>query len=86
MCSIVGANEYLAAFSAGMIIATVGPRFRLAFDGFGEALTDLFKLAVLLVFGALLTPKLFTGMTWHSALFAVIALAVARPVGLWLAS
>ena len=46
-------NLFLAAFAAGITVATFGPRQRAAFEHFGELVAELFKLAALLVFGAL---------------------------------
>ena len=43
---------FLAAFAAGITVATVGPRARESFHRFGELVAELLKLAALLVFGA----------------------------------
>ena len=57
-------NLYLAAFAAGITIATCGPRQREAFEEFGELLAELLKLAALLVFGALISPAFLGGSPW----------------------
>ena len=51
------ANLFLAGFAAGITVATFGPRQRVAFEHFGENIAELFKLAALLVFGALISPE-----------------------------
>ncbi|SPL98995.1 sodium/hydrogen exchanger [[Actinomadura] parvosata subsp. kistnae] len=77
-------NLFLAAFSAGITVATFGPRQRESFEHFGELIAEVFKLAALLVFGALITPALLSSVGWQGWLFAVLALIVARPVAIWL--
>ncbi|SNT65523.1 Sodium/hydrogen exchanger family protein [Asanoa hainanensis] len=76
-------NLFLAAFAAGMTVASFGPRQREAFEEFGELVAELFKLAALLVFGALLTPALLGDIGWQGWLFVLFAIIVARPVALW---
>ncbi|HWE35052.1 MAG TPA: cation:proton antiporter [Isosphaeraceae bacterium] len=75
-------NEFLAAFTAGIAVATVGPSVRDAFVHLGESLAELLKLAALLVFGSLITPGLLAGLSWRSYAFAVLALVAVRPLAL----
>ncbi|MCF6466849.1 sodium:proton antiporter [Nonomuraea sp. MG754425] len=77
-------NLFLAAFSAGITVATFGPRQRESFEHFGELIAEVFKLAALLVFGALITPALLGAVGWSGWLFAVFALVLARPAAIWL--
>ncbi|MGX6608165.1 cation:proton antiporter [Micromonosporaceae bacterium Da 78-11] len=78
------ANLFLAAFAAGITVATFGPRQRAAFEHFGENIAELFKLAALLVFGALISPSFIAEISWAGWVFAILAIFVARPVALWL--
>jgi NhaP-type Na+/H+ or K+/H+ antiporter len=78
------ANLFLAAFSAGITVATFGPRQRAAFEHFGENIAELFKLAALLVFGALISVHFLAEISWPGWVFAILAIFVARPVALWL--
>lgn len=78
------ANLFLAAFAAGITVATFGPRQRAAFEHFGENIAELFKLAALLVFGALISLEFLGEISWAGWVFAVLAIFVARPVALWL--
>lgn len=57
--SLLHANLFLAAFAGGVTVATVAPEVRRAFHDFGDTITELLKLAALLVFGALMSPQLF---------------------------
>ena len=77
-------NLFLAAFAAGITVATFGPRQREAFEHFGELVAELLKLAALLVFGALISPEFLGEIPWTGWVFAVLALVVARPVALWM--
>lgn len=78
------ANLFLAAFAAGITVATFGPRQRAAFEHFGENISELFKLAALLVFGALISVEFLADISWTGWVFAILAIFVARPVALWL--
>ncbi|GAB3536182.1 cation:proton antiporter [Arthrobacter tecti] len=83
ICTATHANLFLGAFAAGVTIATVRPEFRDEFEQFGELVTELLKLAAILVFGALITPAfLFEEIPFAGWLFALLALLVARPLAL----
>jgi NhaP-type Na+/H+ or K+/H+ antiporter len=86
LCLTTHANLFLAAFSAGITVATVAPEFKHEFEQLGELIAEQLKLVAILVFGALLTPAfLFAEIPWTGWLFAVLALLVARPVALLVA-
>lgn len=82
LAQVTHGNLYLAAFAAGITIATCGPRQREAFEEFGELLAELLKLAALLVFGALISPTFLAEIPLGGWIFAVLALVVARPAAL----
>jgi sodium/hydrogen antiporter len=83
VCQVTHANLFLAAFAAGITVATASPGFRREFEQFGELVTELLKLAAILVFGALVTPAfLFSEIAVSGWVFALLALVVARPVAL----
>ena len=79
------ANLFLAAFSAGITVATCGQRQRESFEEFGELIAELLKLAALLVFGTLITPDFLGQISFGGWVFAVMAIVVARPLALWVA-
>jgi sodium/hydrogen antiporter len=87
LCHYTHANAYLAAFAAGITLATVAPEPLESFAEFGELISELTKFAAVLVFGALLTPAFFTGTTFGEWVVAVLAIVVVRPlsvlVSLW---
>jgi Kef-type K+ transport system membrane component KefB len=57
LASVTHANLFLAAFTAGVTVATVGPEVRRSFHSLGEQLTEVLKLLALLVFGVLMSPS-----------------------------
>jgi sodium/hydrogen antiporter len=83
ICQASHANLFLGAFTAGITVASYGPEFRHEFEQFGELVTELLKLAAILVFGALITPGfLFREIPFTGWVFAVLALLAARPLAL----
>ncbi len=78
------ANAYLAAFAAGITVATVSVDLRDEFHRFGETVAELFKLAAVLVFGALISPQFFKEIAFNGYLFGILALFLARPAALLL--
>jgi NhaP-type Na+/H+ or K+/H+ antiporter len=83
-CEVTGANPFLAAFTAGITVASFGPREARAFAEFGEIASELLKLAALLVFGLLISPPFLAEIPFSGYVFAVLALVLARPLALWL--
>jgi NhaP-type Na+/H+ or K+/H+ antiporter len=81
--TITHGNLFLAAFAAGITVATIGHQERKAFHEFGDLIAELLKLAALFVFGALISPTFLGEIAWTGWVFAVLALVVARPVALW---
>ncbi|MFE0192034.1 cation:proton antiporter [Streptomyces sp. NPDC058989] len=81
-CHLTHANPYLAAFSAGAVLAHVSPEAKQSFEPLGEALAELAKFAALLVFGALLTPQLFGALSWGGYVAVVLAIVLIRPASL----
>jgi NhaP-type Na+/H+ or K+/H+ antiporter len=79
LCHLTHANPYLAAFAAGITVATVAPRAAHAFEGFGELVSELTKFAAVLVFGALLTPAFLTHLTLGEWVVALLSLLLVRP-------
>ncbi|MDQ6617564.1 MAG: cation:proton antiporter [Actinomycetota bacterium] len=84
-CSITGGNEFLGAFSAGITVATLSPAGAEAFHHFGELVSELLKLAAVMVFAAVVSPAIVSAVSAWGWVFAALALFVARPVALELA-
>ncbi len=80
--AITHTNEFLAAFAAGITIATLSPGMRAAFHQFGELIAELLKLAALLVFGALISLSFLREIPPAGYVFAVLALVAVRPLAL----
>jgi NhaP-type Na+/H+ or K+/H+ antiporter len=73
---------FLAAFFAGITVATVSPEARTQFQIFGERVTELLKLAALLIFGALMSFSVFTSLQASGYIFAALVLVAVRPIAL----
>ncbi len=84
LAEVTHANLFLAAFAAGVTVATAGHEQRESFEEVGELVAEVLKLAALLLFGALITPALLADLGWRGWAFVVLALVVARPVAIWL--
>ncbi|WP_240134502.1 cation:proton antiporter [Streptomyces sp. MUM 178J] len=84
VCHLTHANPYLAAFSAGAVIAATSEEAKHAFEPLGEALAELAKFAALLVFGALLTPQLFGDLSVGGYIAVILAIVLIRPASLLL--
>jgi NhaP-type Na+/H+ or K+/H+ antiporter len=84
ICHITHANAYLAAFSAGAVLARVSPEAQRAFEPLGGALAELAKFAALLVFGALLTGRLFSDLSLGGYVVVLLAIVLIRPASLLL--
>lgn len=75
-------NLFLAAFSAGVTVASAGQAQRESFEHFGELIAELLKLFALLVFGALISPQFLSEIPLAGWVFAVLALLLPRPLAL----
>ncbi|WP_258803154.1 cation:proton antiporter [Pseudarthrobacter sp. NS4] len=83
ICHATHANLFLGAFAAGITVASLGRELRHEFEQFGELVTELLKLAAIMVFGALITPAfLFQEIPFNGWIFALLALFFARPLAL----
>ncbi|MDQ3708824.1 MAG: cation:proton antiporter [Actinomycetota bacterium] len=82
LAELTHANLFLAAFAAGITLATLAPQLRDSFHEFGELVTELLKLVAILVFGALISPAFLGEIPALGYLFAVLALVVARPLAI----
>jgi NhaP-type Na+/H+ or K+/H+ antiporter len=80
--SLLRANIFLAAFSAGISTGSSSSRLRDEFQSYGALFTELAKLSGLLVFGALLTPTLLFNAHDTVYLLAFLILFLARPAAL----
>lgn len=85
ICTVTHANLYLAAYAAGITIATASPEMRDAFKEFGTQFSELIKLLAILLFGALISPALLADVPWTGYLFGILLLVFARPVAVELA-
>jgi sodium/hydrogen antiporter len=77
-------NIYLAAFAGGMTLASFDQVARDEFHDLGERLSEVLKLAAVLLV-ALTVGPLVTTITWPVIAFSVIVLTIARLVPILIA-
>ena len=82
LAQLIGVNLFLAGFAAGITLGAVGPDFRDAFAPLGELIAELFKLAALLVVGALLPLSVFLHTPLLQWIFVLLVLLVVRTVAI----
>jgi NhaP-type Na+/H+ or K+/H+ antiporter len=83
VAAMTHANTFLAAFAAGITVATLSDRMREAFHAFGELITEILQLAAILVFGALLSVEFLREIPASGFLFALLALVLPRAVAMF---
>ncbi|MFE6613347.1 cation:proton antiporter [Amycolatopsis sp. NPDC057786] len=83
-CHLTHANPYLAAFAAGVTLATMDRVSAEHFEHFGDLLSETTKFAALLVFGALITPDRLSHLSIGDWAVAVIAIVLVRPAAMML--
>jgi sodium/hydrogen antiporter len=85
LSAITHANAFLAAFAAGITVASTSEEVRASFHRFGELVTELLKLAALMMFGVAVPLGVFTHPGPGGYVFAVLVLFLVRPVSIGLA-
>ena len=83
LTNVTQTNPFLAAFAAGITIASENERVKEQFHRFGEIISELLKLAALLVFGVLISPSFFAEFGFAAYLFILLSLFVVRPCCHW---
>jgi NhaP-type Na+/H+ or K+/H+ antiporter len=77
-------NSYLAAFSAGVALASVCPDAADEFHGLGEQIAELLKLAAVFIFAVMLSSH-EAEVPWRDYVFAALVLTFVRFVAIELA-
>jgi NhaP-type Na+/H+ or K+/H+ antiporter len=85
LSSITHANEFLSAFAAGITVASTSEEVRASFHRFGELVTELLKLAALMMFGVAVPLGIFTRAGAGGYVFAVLVLLLIRPISIGIA-
>jgi NhaP-type Na+/H+ or K+/H+ antiporter len=80
--ALTHANVYIAAFIAGITVATRSPEVAASFARFAEPAGELIKLGAVFMFGLLLSPSLFRDLGPGAWVLVVVYLFVVRTVSL----
>jgi len=83
IAEVTHANLFLAAFTAGITVASLASDVEESFAEFGELVTELLKLAAILVFGSLISPTFLGDIPPAGYAFALLALVLARPLAIF---
>lgn len=78
----VGGSGFLAVFAAGAVIVKTDYDLCDCFLEYGEVTAEMFMLVAFILFGILLSSLAATVPLWPALLFAVVVLAVARPLAI----
>lgn len=79
-CEATSANPYLAAFAAGITLATVNPQAAETSAYSGELISELAKNFALLAFGALVTREILGSVGAMGWVLAALVLLLGRPL------
>lgn len=85
LAQVTHANLFLAAFAAGITLASLSSPLVHAFHALGEMVAELLKLAALLVFGASISPAFLAEIPLSGWVFSLVVLFLVRPAALQVA-
>jgi NhaP-type Na+/H+ or K+/H+ antiporter len=85
LSELMHANEFIATALAGVTLATVAPEMSKRFDAIGEWVSELLKLAALMIFGAFFSLHVWREVGRGGIWFALLAILAVRPVALTIA-
>jgi NhaP-type Na+/H+ or K+/H+ antiporter len=78
-------NGFIAVFVGAITLGILRPDLRASFENRADDIVEIVKLAIFVVFGALLTADGLFGDGWAAVAVVVATLLVARPVAIWIA-
>jgi sodium/hydrogen antiporter len=78
-------NGFIATFVAAIVLGIRRPDVRASFAAPAEVVVEIVKLAVFVVFGAVLTAHAFTREGWAAVGLVAGTFLLARPLAVWLA-
>ena len=78
-------NGFIAVFVAAIVLGVRRPDVRAHFERHSEAIVEVVKLGIFLVFGSLLTVHAFTREGWAALALVAVVFLIARPAAVWLA-
>lgn len=82
LATLLGLNEFLAAFSAGATLSRLRGTMSPEFTHFAENIANALKFVALFVFGTMLQRHMFTAPGLRGWVVAVLVLFAARPAAL----
>jgi NhaP-type Na+/H+ or K+/H+ antiporter len=87
VCQILNANLFIAAFTAGLTIATIRSELHESFEGFSEPVSELLKLGTILIFALHVGNLVLRAQSWRYYVLVAAAAFLVRlaavPVALY---
>lgn len=80
--SLTGANLFVAAFVAGIVIGRRSDHVVTSFERIGEPISEVLKVLAVFLFGMLLHASLFRTLSWGSVALIAVFLFAIRPLAL----
>ena len=77
-------NGFIAVFVAAIVLSVRRPDVREHFERHSEAIVEIVKLGIFLVFGSLLTLHAFTREGWAAPALVAVIFLLARPLAVWI--
>ncbi len=77
-------NGFIAVFVAAIVLGVRRPELRVHFERHADAIVEVVKLGIFLVFGSLLTLDALTREGWVALAFVAVVFVIARPLAVWL--
>ena len=85
LAELAHANEFIAAAAAGVTLASVSPALCTRFQDTSEWVSELLKLAALLIFGGFFSLHVWREVGGGGIIFAILAIVFVRPVAMAIA-
>jgi NhaP-type Na+/H+ or K+/H+ antiporter len=76
----IDGNAFIAAFVGGIVFGNVARHVPGRFFEFSEQASQVLLLVTFMLFGAMFASDAFDGLTWKVIVYAVLSLALIRPV------
>lgn len=85
VATVLHVSEFLAAFAAGITVATLDARTRTDFEPLGELLVSLLKVGTIFLFGLAVSARVLASFQLLTLLYALLAIIVVRPLSIFVA-
>lgn len=85
LARVLHVSEFLAAFAAGVTVATLDERTHEDFEPLGELLVSMLKVGAIFLFGLVVSARVLGNFQPLELIYALLAIVVVRPLSLMVA-